>query len=309
MSTYGGHKSPSVQSDALSTYSHASTTRSTRTLGAHSRGRSLKSQKVEWYQKPLISSAFYTDLTTGAWHATFYTLFLSCWTLLWSLFDVYCLVETLPGSNHTGYYMFSFEFVFVGNHHVWNLLMISSVISTMCAIAIFISSCMLLDALRLEKETGFKSWLFSMAFFTPWRFIAWVFASIANDMIFGYHIFMFLSWIILHVLNVMSFLIIYSMYLELTGISKLEQNAKVKMATLSRAGITYGSRPTSPAVRQPPPGGSYSVPYSDLNSGPSTLRSEYGQGQGGQGMGMGSLAYSGQGSMAYSAIPGRQSHF
>ena len=45
---------------------------------------------------------------------------------------------------------------------------------------------------RLEKETGFKSWLFSMAFFTPWRFIAWVFASIANDMIFGYHIFMFL---------------------------------------------------------------------------------------------------------------------
>jgi len=299
MSTYGGHKSPSVQSDALSTYSHASTTRSTRTLGAHSRGRSLKSQKVLWYEKPLISSAYYTDLTTGAWHATFYTLFLSFWTGLWSLFDVYCLVETMPGSNHTGYYLFSFEFVFVGNHHVWNLLMISSVISTGCAVAIFISSCILLDALRLEKETGFKSWLLSMAFFTPWRFIAWVFASIANDMIFSYHIFMFLSWIFLHVLNVMSFLVIYSMYLELTGISKLEQNAKVKMATLSRAGSTYGSRPTSPAVRQPPPGGS-SVLYSDLNSGPSTLRSEYGQGMGGG---------SGERSMAYSVIPSRQSHF
>ena len=38
------------------------------------RGKTLKSQKVLWWQKPIIQNAFYTDLTTGAWHATFYTL-------------------------------------------------------------------------------------------------------------------------------------------------------------------------------------------------------------------------------------------
>ena len=43
-SNYGGSK--------MSIYSHASTTRSTRTLGAHSRGVSLKSQRVHWWQKP-----------------------------------------------------------------------------------------------------------------------------------------------------------------------------------------------------------------------------------------------------------------
>ena len=53
--------------------------------------------------------------------------------------------------------------------------------------------------------------------------------SIVNDMIFGYHIFLFFSWTLLHVFNVCSFIIVYSLYLELTGISKLEDMAKVKV--------------------------------------------------------------------------------
>ena len=67
-----------------SVYSVASTARSTRTLGtSHSRGHhSLKNQKVEWYQKPFVKNAFYTDLTTGAWHVTFYSLALSIWSCL-----------------------------------------------------------------------------------------------------------------------------------------------------------------------------------------------------------------------------------
>ncbi len=36
--------------------------------------KTLKSQKTKWWQKPLVTTAFYTDLTKGAWHATFYTL-------------------------------------------------------------------------------------------------------------------------------------------------------------------------------------------------------------------------------------------
>ena len=100
----------------LSIYSHASTTRSTRTLGAHSRGVSLKSTRVPWWRRPLVASAFYTDLTTAAWHVTFYTLALSAWTGITSLFDCYLLEEAKPGSSHTGYYLFSFDFVKVYNN-------------------------------------------------------------------------------------------------------------------------------------------------------------------------------------------------
>ena len=45
-----------------------------------------------------MTSAFYTDLTTGAWHITFYTLFLSAWTGVTSLIDCYLLEEAKPGT-------------------------------------------------------------------------------------------------------------------------------------------------------------------------------------------------------------------
>jgi len=242
MSNYDGSR--------LSVYSHASTTRSTRTLGTHSRGLSLKSTRVPWYQKPLVQNAFYTDLTNGAWHITFYTLFLSIWSGLTAVFDIYVLEEAKPGSSHTGYYLFSFDFVYVGNHHVRNLLLMSALFTLFGSLALFVTSCIILDALRLEKETGFKSWLVTMGIFTPWRIIAWAYASIVNDMIFAYHIVMFLTWLFFNVLNVMAWVVMYSLYLELTGISKLEDMAKLKMDTLSsRAGSIYGSRPTSPHSR------------------------------------------------------------
>lgn len=301
MSTLG-RKSPSVLSNGsrLSVYSHASTTRSTRTLGAHSRSsKTLKSQKEKWWQKPILHRAFYTDLNKGAWHATFYTLFLSFWTGVWSIFDIYCLAEAVPGSNHTGYYIFSFDFVYVGNHHVRNVLMMSSVISLSYSVLIFITSCALLDALRLEKETGFKMWLYVMGTFTPWKIVAWVYHSIVNDIIFGYHIFMFLTWAFINVLDILAVLVIYSLYIELTSISKLEDMAKIKMVTLSsransRAGSMYGgSRPTSPAVRGGTMGRAGSVPYTDLNSGPGNF---------------GTLPSNSQ-EAAFNSLPKRQSHF
>ena len=46
-----------------------------------------------------------------------------------SVFDVYCLEEATPGSIHTGYYWISYEFVYVGNHHIRNLLVLASLIS------------------------------------------------------------------------------------------------------------------------------------------------------------------------------------
>jgi len=230
-----------------SVYSTASTTRSTRTLGTSRGHNSLKNQKLQWYQKPMVATAFYTDLTTGAWHCTFYTLFLSIWSCFQGIFEMYILEEAKPGSSHTGYYLFSFDFVYVGNHHVRNLLFMSALFTLVGSVAVFISSCATLDALRLEKETGFKAWLISMGIFTPWRVVAWVYAFIVNDMIFAYHIIMFFVWLFFNIINVMAWMVMYSLYLELTGISQLEDMAKLKMDTMSsRAGSLYGSRPTSP---------------------------------------------------------------
>ena len=48
-----------------SVYSSASTVRSTRTLGTSRGHQSLKHNKIQWYQKPFVKNAFYTDLTTG----------------------------------------------------------------------------------------------------------------------------------------------------------------------------------------------------------------------------------------------------
>ena len=92
----------------------------------------------------------------------------------------------------------------------------------------------------------FKAWLISMGIFTPWRVVAWVYAFIVNDMIFAYHIIMFFVWIVLNVLDIMAWMVMYSLYLELTGISKLEEAHKFKVDFSSRAGSIYGSRPTSP---------------------------------------------------------------
>ena len=43
--------------------------------------------------------------------------FLSAFTIFTDGFNLYCLHEAAPGSNHTGYYIFSFDFVYVGNYH------------------------------------------------------------------------------------------------------------------------------------------------------------------------------------------------
>jgi hypothetical protein len=54
--------------------------------------KTLKSQKTKWWQKPLVTTAFYTDLTKGAWHATFYTL---VHTVQLGLATFYTLVHTV----------------------------------------------------------------------------------------------------------------------------------------------------------------------------------------------------------------------
>lgn len=38
-------------------------------------------------------------------------------TIVTGCFDIYCLAMAAPGSTHYGYYIISYEFVYVGNVH------------------------------------------------------------------------------------------------------------------------------------------------------------------------------------------------
>jgi len=262
MSSYGGPRTPSLMGSRQSVYSHSSSTvRTTRTgPKSHNYG---KVNKLKWYQKPIMKTAIYTDLQKGAWHIAFYTLFLSIWTILTSTFDIYCLHEAKPGSSHTGFYIFSFDFVYVGNPHIWDLLVMSSVFSLLGGVALCCTNVLLLDGLRKEQETAFKAWLYTMGIFTCWKWVAWGFGFIVNDMIFIYNIIMTFAWFFFNVLNVLSFLCVYSLYLELNDLTKLQDMARLKMDTMSsmapsRAASTVygqGSRPTSPYVVNMPHGG------------------------------------------------------
>lgn len=201
-----------------------------------------------------MRNAIYTDLQRGAWHIAFYTLFLSIWTIFTSGFDIYCLHEAKPGSSHTGYYIISFDFVYVGNPHIRGLLIMSSVFSLLGGIALFVTNVLLLDGLRKEQETAFKGWLYTMGVFTVWKIVAWGFSCIVNDPIFAYHIIMAIAWLFFNVLNVFSFLCVHSLYLELSDLTKLQDLARLKMDTMSSmapsraASTAHGSRPTSPYV-------------------------------------------------------------
>lgn len=53
-----------------------------------------------------------------------------------------------PGSTHYGYYIISYEFVYVGNNHVRNILVIIALFSILGACVTFVTSTMLVVALR-----------------------------------------------------------------------------------------------------------------------------------------------------------------
>lgn len=105
----------------------------------------------------------------------------------------------------------------------------SSVFSLIGGVFLFVTNVLLLDGLRKEQETAFKGWLLTMGIFTPWKIVAWVFAFIVNDMIFAYNIIMLIAWFFFNILDVFSFLCIYSLYLELTDLTKLQDLAKLKV--------------------------------------------------------------------------------
>jgi hypothetical protein len=83
-----------------------------------------------------------------------------------------------------------------------------------------------------EYEKKMVPWLYCFAVFTLFRLFAFVFGSIVNDMIFGYNIVMCILWIIYTVANVYGWLLVYSLYLELSDLTKLEDLAHLRVSRL-----------------------------------------------------------------------------
>lgn len=80
-----------------------------------------------------------------------------------------------------------------------------------------------------EYENKICPWLWSFAVFTVLRFLAWLFFCIVNDLIFAYNIFICLFWAVLILSSIWSWLVVYSLYVELRDLSKLEDLAHLRV--------------------------------------------------------------------------------
>ena len=68
------------------------------------------------------------------------------------------------------------------------------------------------------------------------------YTTVVNDMIFGYNLFTFFTWVIFNGLNIGSLVLVYSFYQELRSLDHLETMTRQKLDISSRAGSVYGSR-------------------------------------------------------------------
>lgn len=206
------------------------------TLTTRSRKSVAASQKLKvswWQRRPIIKTAYFLDLQKGSYAAAIFTAVESVILLILTIFDLYCLIEARPGSRHFRSFGFSFLFVYSGNKYVRISLILVSVLLALAAIALLVTSIVIIPALKREYELKFRPWLITMVGFIGLRTFAIIFQSIANDLYFTYHQVMLLLWTILIPLNVFALLIVYSNYQELSDITKIEDMAKLKMSTLS----------------------------------------------------------------------------
>ncbi|XP_050313768.1 uncharacterized protein LOC126748517 isoform X2 [Anthonomus grandis grandis] len=148
-----------------SVYSHV-TTRSSANLRS---AKSLKSLKIPWYRKPLVQDAIFLDVQRASMIVAIFSLVLSIFTIITAIFDLYCYAMAAPGSTHYGYYIISYEFVYVGSRHVRNALVMFAVFSALLSVGVFITSIMLIMSLRKEYEKKMLPWLYVFAVFTIFR--------------------------------------------------------------------------------------------------------------------------------------------
>lgn len=144
-----------------------------------------------------------------------------------------------PGSTHYGYYVISYEFVYVGNVHIRNALIVMALFSLIGGFVIVVTSTMLIIALRKEYEKKIVPWIYTFAVFTGFRLLAFLFFSIVNDLIFAYNILIVLIWIAIFLTSVYGWLTVYSLYLELTDLTKLEDLAHLRVSLRNNFNLLY----------------------------------------------------------------------
>lgn len=85
-----------------------------------------------------------------------------------------------------------------------------------------------------EYETKIVPWLWSFGIFIGFRFLAFLFFAIVNDLIFFYNIAMTMLWIVITAASLYGRLVVYSLYLELSDLTKLEDLAHLRVSCLSQ---------------------------------------------------------------------------
>ncbi|KAK3883072.1 hypothetical protein Pcinc_012584 [Petrolisthes cinctipes] len=196
---------------------------------------------------PILPDAFVTNVQRGSVIAATYSIIQGLFSIVTGLFDIYTLALAAPGSSHYGFYLFSYDFVYAGNPHVRNSLMLFGGITALGGLGLIITSVLLLQGLRKEIEMRLEPWIWIMAIFTAYRSLVIIYASVVNDMVFAYHILMCLLWILFILGNVYAWLVVHSFYHELCEVTRLEDVARVKIETMSTRG--FSSCPTTPGAQ------------------------------------------------------------
>lgn len=81
-----------------------------------------------------------------------------------------------------------------------------------------------------EYEKKMLPWIYTFAVFTIFRLLAFLFFSIVNDMIFAYNIIMCLLWTIFIIFSVYGWVLVYSLYIELSDLTRLEDLAHLRVS-------------------------------------------------------------------------------
>lgn len=81
-----------------------------------------------------------------------------------------------------------------------------------------------------EYERKVMPWLWTFAIFTVWRALALIFFAIVNDLYFAYNILMVLLWSIFCLVSIYGWAVVYSLFLELVDLTKLEDLAHLRVS-------------------------------------------------------------------------------
>ncbi|XP_067122459.1 uncharacterized protein [Centruroides vittatus] len=184
-------------------------------------------------RRPFFQNAIVTDLQNGSYIASIFAIFESVFVILQTVFDAYILIEAEPGTIHYRYFGINFLFVYSGNRHVRNILLFICVVTFLLYLSLLVTSVILMNALRKEKEKKFQSWLTCIVVCTVWTLLAITFRSVANDLYYSYHQAILVIFIIILILNTFFGLVVYSNYQELEDITRLEDMARLKTSTFS----------------------------------------------------------------------------